>query len=746
MAVRAILGAFILLSIGYSVLNPVFEAPDEVYHYPYVKHIADGRGLPVQRIDQKEFWEQEGSQPPLYYLLAAALTSWIDTDDLPEVRYLNPHAQIGIALAEDNKNMVVHGDQEKLPWRGSVLAVHIIRLFSVLAGAGTVWCTYRLALKAFPDRPSVALGAMTLNAFNPMYVFVSASVNNDNLVILLASITLLMLVHIVQQGVSTRRLLLLGLVIGLGCLSKLSALGLIPLTGLALALTQIRNARQEARSWWHTAGQWAWDCLLVVVPVLLVAGWWYLRNWRLYGDPLGLNIMLDVFGRRSSKPAVLDLLAEFEGFRISFWGLFGVVNVLLRPHWLYKILDALTAFAVLGSVLWAVRAWRKRRRAPWLILSLLAAWIAIICVSLIRWTVMTKASQGRLIFPAISAISLFMALGIHAWFPARLSRWVNVGLALSLMLLTITAPFVAILPAYARPPIITADDIPASAHPFNVTYGNAVRLLAFQIDRTTVQPGDSLAVTLYWQALQPVDEDLSTYVHLFGWRGQRLGQRDSHAGGGTYPTSRWSPEQVICDTLLLPVREDAAGPVAAELEVGLYRLRNMERLPAVDEQGQSVGRPILARIKIDVPTRPLLSAHALDANLDNRAHLIGYDLSAPVVHSGDIVSLTLHWQVTGKMDRDYTVFVHLVDEQGSIVAQGDGPPMENAYPTSFWGIGEYLADDHQIIVPTDAKPGGGRILVGLYDPSTGARLPILGAGGQTTGDAVLLTAVTISLR
>ena len=52
--------------------------------------------------------EQEGSQPPLYYLVTGLLTSWIDTDDLPAVRRLNPHATIGIPLARDNKNMVVH--------------------------------------------------------------------------------------------------------------------------------------------------------------------------------------------------------------------------------------------------------------------------------------------------------------------------------------------------------------------------------------------------------------------------------------------------------------------------------------------------------------------------------------------------------------------------------------------------------------------------------------------------------------
>jgi hypothetical protein len=57
-----ILGLFLLLGALYSMINPVFESPDEVYHYPYIKHLADGQGLPIQDPDHKELWEQEGSQ------------------------------------------------------------------------------------------------------------------------------------------------------------------------------------------------------------------------------------------------------------------------------------------------------------------------------------------------------------------------------------------------------------------------------------------------------------------------------------------------------------------------------------------------------------------------------------------------------------------------------------------------------------------------------------------------------------
>ena len=202
LVVAAILCLFLSLGTIYSVVDPIFESSDELSHYPYVKYMADGRGLPVQRPGEETLWDQEGSQPPLYYALAAALTSWINTDDLPIVRRINPHSRLGVPLAQENKNMIIHTAREEFPWSGTVLAVHLIRLFSLLLSAGTVFCTYRLASVLFPQRPSLALSAMAMNAFIPMFLFISASVNNDNLVVLLCSLTLLCLVRVLQRGAS----------------------------------------------------------------------------------------------------------------------------------------------------------------------------------------------------------------------------------------------------------------------------------------------------------------------------------------------------------------------------------------------------------------------------------------------------------------------------------------------------------------------------------------------------------------
>src|SRR5687768_3862668 len=92
----AIVSLYLILATLYSIVTPVFEASDEISHYPVVEHIATTGELPIQRPGVETLWEQEGSQPPLYYLLSAGLTFWIDTSDLEALLWRNPHAKLGI--------------------------------------------------------------------------------------------------------------------------------------------------------------------------------------------------------------------------------------------------------------------------------------------------------------------------------------------------------------------------------------------------------------------------------------------------------------------------------------------------------------------------------------------------------------------------------------------------------------------------------------------------------------------------
>ena len=79
---------------------------------------------------------------------------------------------------------------------------------------------------------------------------------------------------------------------------------------------------------------------------LAVAGWWYVRNGLLYGDPLAFNVWVAIAGGRPVPVTLTGLLHEFQGFRISYWGNFGGVNI-IAPEWVYTVLDA---FAILAGI------------------------------------------------------------------------------------------------------------------------------------------------------------------------------------------------------------------------------------------------------------------------------------------------------------------------------------------------------------------------------------------------------------
>lgn len=340
-----LLVTFIILGSGYSLTTPLFEAPDEIEHYFYIWNIANRGGFPVQDPENVGPWGQEGGQPPLFYILGGLLTVRVDSSDAPDLIRRNPHANVGLPLAYGNKNVIIHTDREAFPYRGGVLALHLARLLSVLAGAATVLVTYLIALEIFPSRREVALGAATINAFIPQFLFMSGAVSNDVLAAALCGWALLMVLRQVTGEPSFWSMVGLGCVVGLAALTKLSGLGLFVL--VLVVLIWLAWYRRDFTLLLPGG-------LLVFVPALVVAAWWYLRNQLLYGDPLGLSVFLDIVSRRDDF-SWQAFLYELSGVRISFWALFGWFNVPLDES-LYRLYDSLSVVGLVGWPLWAVKS------------------------------------------------------------------------------------------------------------------------------------------------------------------------------------------------------------------------------------------------------------------------------------------------------------------------------------------------------------------------------------------------------
>ncbi|MCK4450209.1 MAG: hypothetical protein KAX26_06425, partial [Anaerolineae bacterium] len=656
-------------------------------------------------------------------------------------------------LDPGNKNVIVHTQREGFPFRGTALAIHIIRALSVLLGAGTVFLTYRLALEVFPDREHLALGAAAINAFIPQFLFISGAVNNDNLITFLASLALFLISRITfhvsrfafhNWSLDIRNWILdigywvlLGFVLGLACLSKLSGLGLLILTAIVLIVEAYR--RRSARP--LVGG------MIALTVAMAVAGWWYARNWTLYGDPTGLNMMLAVVGRGSPPSSLSDLWGEFRGLRVSFWALFGWFSILVAPA-AYAILDAVSLLALAGLAVWFVQQRKKRSGFALRPVSVLILWLAIVFLGLVRWTWTTPGTQGRLLFPAISAISILLMLGLSQLVPGRYVKILVSVIGLAMFVFAALCPFLYIGPAYARPPIISPDDIPPGIVQLNADFGEDIRLLGYRLDRDEVKPGETLGITLYWQGLVKIKEDYYLFIHLLGRRGQLVGHEDTYHGWGTYPTSLWKPGEIVGDTYRLPISEDAltstglstGAPSLIRLDVGLYDPTTGRGLTVFDPAGQPIGNSIvIGQVKMVPRKRQEYSIDSqLHFNLTNKVALIGYKVDKASLRSGEEIRLTLYWRGEEEMSADYTVFTHLIDEEGSIWGQMDSQPLEGDYPTSFWDIGEVIEDEYILAINEDAPAGLYRLEVGMYELATRQRLPILGDDGEVKDTRILL--------
>lgn len=396
----AVLLVYFVVAGLFAVLTPAWQAPDEPAHYNYIAQVArDGCCPKIEPADwDSAYLEQlksshfapetlgnllnvqyEDHQPPLYYLLQAPVFSLTG---------------------------------------GSLVA---LRLFSVLMGAGIVLCTFATSIVLMPDRPQVALGAAALLAFLPQHVAVVASVNNDSLSNLIIAMTLLACV-LYMKGQDVRPWQF-GLLVGLGMLTKVSTLILVPLVCLTLLLR-----------WWQLPPQVRWYRLLArmvayfAVPVLVLGGIWWVHSMNVYGFP-------DLFGLRqhdrvvTDQPRTADLIAQigfgqYLGRAVqtsfnSFWGQFGWMALPL-PDWMYRVILGLMVICLSGVAVQnfvrddppAPDAVPATKRIIWLLPTAL---IVLAVLAYFYYNTVFLQLQGRYMFTGLIAFAIVMSVGLDAW-------------------------------------------------------------------------------------------------------------------------------------------------------------------------------------------------------------------------------------------------------------------------------------------------------------------------------------------
>ncbi|HLV78694.1 MAG TPA: glycosyltransferase family 39 protein [Chthonomonadaceae bacterium] len=401
---RWALPALLLLYLGLAVAHAwsvptgntgYQDAPDEAAHVAYAQALAAGH-LPTQEqanLDPKK-QSYEWHQPPLYYLLARCFL---------------------------------------------MFGLKGMRAVSILCGLVGILLIYGAGRLLLPDYPLVGIVAAGIAALTPTHIAITSTVNNDSLLEVCFSGVLLLWIHALRSGFTLWRAGWIGIVIGAAILTKMTGLLLLPLALLALALLW-RNGEPAAE-----IGRGAlWMLLLTAI----VCGWWFVRDWRLYGQWVPVGAFSSAF---SGTVRAQDVVAgqipipgadSWPGYVwltlrwtfMSFWAVYGtplsaqVGAPRFLPDQAYWLMGLVCALAFGGLL----KLHRERKTAFTEVqrygLWLLFATIGVVGLSLSLFLKQYFQPQGRYLYPALLPICLLLALGWRTVFPQRYADLASGGL------------------------------------------------------------------------------------------------------------------------------------------------------------------------------------------------------------------------------------------------------------------------------------------------------------------------------
>ena len=750
-----ILSTFLVLGIAYSAINPIHEGTDELRHYRFVQYIIQNRALPVQG---EEACRSQSHHPPLYYMGAALLTFWVDTGQgVCDNPLSNPFWGYNYwEVGTDNKNMYLHQPDEAWPWRGEALAAHIARLLNVLIGAAAVVLTYRSGRLIWPERPAFAAGGTAFIAFNPQFLYMAGTLNNDVIAAMAGALILFTTLWLIrpgfrfEKGSFLRWGLILAAVYSIALMSKfnLAPLGL----PLGLAVLYVAYRQGEHRPIWPIFGA-------MLGGTLLMAGWWFLRNQLLYGEPTGFRTLTELWGVREASSSWGLVWLELPGVWASFWGRFGFGQIPL-PWWVYRTLWHITLLAVGGTALYFL--WERLKPAeererlgpilPGLLTLTLIASIALAVV--IAYVLVSPAgAMGRFLFPGLPAIGFLLFWGLTRWFAllrlnqpqwtTRLAVLLNGGL-LALAVWALTG---ILAPAYAAPPGWT--ELPPSATATAAVFHPFAQLHGYEISSDQLRPGESLTVTLYWEVIAQPPGDFYLFVHIIDQIGSVIAQRDTHPAAGKFPTGQWRTGDRFVDRIELPLSTTA--PLSdPTLTIGFYAPIERYRLAITDAERQFEGDSYpLTTLAI----RPLLPPedgglpNPQDRNFEEIVRLRGYELSDRQPQNGEL-TVTLYWELMTTDSAaltDKTIFVGATQKSDPLSRKIES---ETDLATLFNGAtrGEIVKDEHKLVLNGSNHPDLWTISFHIFDFFTSSRVNMIGMRGNWIGDELFLPDVRPDVR
>lgn len=580
----AVIIVYMIVAFAISHVTPFNQGPDEGSNLSYISFIIANGRLPIT-YDEREQVGADGNQPALYHLMVSNLSNvlGVEVTSPPYIKIFWDSFRYRTLDIEGESAWYLLTEDQNWPFKGKILALHLGRWLSIVISISTLLLVYLIVLELLPSQKWLALSAVAILAFIPMFIFMNSVLNEDALVAATTALYLLALIKAIKQPDRWRWYLVMGLAMGVSVTVKYTT-AILPLESI-LVLTVLA---------WHKDYGWRWlisRVAVVGVCAVVVSSWWF--GWSIWylntvdenGWPGGL---VEPFARGGSDITLARLghffsggqigvsgipeersLGSFQGwlwysFR-SFWGVSagGMIPGFFYAFGIIFLVMVVTTFGL-------SRLWRREPNARiWL--GLMVFHIGIFFVfPLLRFTLsrrLGETAQGRhILIPAAAAIVGLIVWGLSAAIPKKWQRWVFPAIVTIFFVWTVMhVPHLATSWA----PLLPFRTLPEAAEwlstPVNVQFGEDVELVSYEL---SVEPERGrMDLALAWRSLDHVNENYLLNVELMNVKGAVVSQWVGYNGQGRVPTLAWDPGDSVFDRLSLPLPNLPPGDYRVQVQL-----------------------------------------------------------------------------------------------------------------------------------------------------------------------------------
>ncbi len=419
---------------------------------------------------------------------------------------------------------------------------------------------------------------------------------------------------------------------------------------------------------------------------------------------------------------------EYSDRMIDFYSTGLHYSFALRLLWLGGLFNlyVVSAFAIIGLIL---NLKSESRAGLTMLIVAIFTFMGLTLVFPVTGRVRTPIHPALFPLAALGVVTLGQSLRQFQ------NEWRRIAVALSCALLFVASIhwFETGLP---RPTTVAPNALPATLVSTNVEFDSKIKLLGFDAYDSDYKPGGYLDLTLYWQALQPIDTDYTVLIHLLNPALERLEGIDRQLGAANmpvYPSSQWQVGEIVRQSYLVRLpRIESAMPlrIAVALEIA-----SGQRLPIIGSSTEVLdgtaalitGASVLPEI-IQAPALP----RPLNLQAESELTLISTNLSETEEITTDlsVLDIALNWAAIQHPSSRYHLFLHLFDANGALVTQWDGSLVAD-FETDTWGPNQTWAGHYALTIPANIPTGTYQLAAGLYSIGDLHRLSL-------TGDATLL--------